>query len=148
MVAQPTPSEGPFEDYYYVLNVRPDAPAAEIEQAYWRLVRSGGATKVDMDEVNHAYGVLTSPEHRHSYDQLRNAVLGQGAPPQPPQLEDRRARPPLTVMEKQHPRPRLRMSQNTHEPRLLGGWWGRMLAALVLMALVAGVTLIIFAQMV
>ena len=143
MVAQPARSETPFKDYYYALNLRPDAPVPEIEQAYWRLVRTGGSAEVGMDEVNEAYGVLTSPELRRRYDQLRNAFLGEGAPPQSLQPEDRPPRPPLMVMEKQQPRPRPKTNPAHRGRRLLKVDWRRVLSALGLVAAVIGATLIV-----
>lgn len=149
MVAQPTPSETPFKDYYYVLHVRPDVPVAEIEQAYWRLVRSGGSAEVGMDEANEAYGVLVTPELRRRYDQLRDAALSKGAPLQPPQTEGRRPRPPLMVMEKQHPKPRTETNSARSGRRLLKvDWWRRVLLAVVVVTALAGLTLMVVAEVV
>lgn len=139
-MAQRTPSETPFEDYYYILNVPLDGSGGEIERAYWQLVGGNGSAAASLDEANEAYRVLTSPQLRREYDQLRDAVLGKSAPPQPPQREQRRTRPPLVVMEKQRPRPRPETNPARQGRRLVRvGWWWR---ALVLVAVLTALMLI------
>lgn len=66
-----------FQDYYAVLGVARDAPAAEIQRAYRKLARqahpdvdkSEGATQ-RFQKIQEAYEVLKDPEKRRRYDTL------------------------------------------------------------------------------
>jgi hypothetical protein len=109
--------EPTFKDYYEVLHLHPEADAAMVDQAYWHLARlynaaipTDGAARPMLEELNEAYGVLRTPELRAEYDELRDAVLGVGALPEPrtPSAEP----PPLSVMQKQKAKPR---DPATHE---------------------------------
>ena len=102
-------------DYYYTLNIPPSATLAEVEQAYWRIVRSEPEEGY-MDDVNEAYSVLTSPQLRQQYDQVRNAVFGEGTAPQPPLQEDSKFKAPMAFMDRQRPKPRA-------ETELARRWW-------------------------
>lgn len=69
------------KDYYRMLGVSEDADAAEIKKAYRRLAKKyhpdanpedpGAAER--FKEVGEAYGVLSDPEKRSRYDQMRKA---------------------------------------------------------------------------
>jgi hypothetical protein len=73
-------------DYYAVLQVAPDATAAEIERSYRRLAaryhnarwRAGRAAR-ELALVNAAYGVLGYPERRADYDRRRSAAADRAA---------------------------------------------------------------------
>ena len=64
-------------DYYRILHVQPDAPAAIIHASYRTLVqRAYGATRGD-DEIallDLAYAVLGDPQRRSAYDLERMAT--------------------------------------------------------------------------
>ena len=135
--------EAPFEDYYYVLDLHPDADSMAIDEAYWRLARAyNAALRTDasarprLDRLNEAYQVLASPKLRREYDEVRNAVLGEGAPPQAPRAKP--PPPPLVVMERQRPKPRT--ATEAQRPRRWAGVLpsGRALATLIL-ALIVGI---------
>jgi len=100
-----------FKDYCLILQVHPEADAAMIDTAYWHLAKrySEGApndlhAREKQDELNEAYNVLGSPDRRDEYMKERAEVLGVNAlpelPPAPPE------KLPLSVMERQRPRPR------------------------------------------
>jgi hypothetical protein len=82
------PSEEP--DYYAVLQVPPDATAANIERSYRRLAgrkmdarfRQGRAAR-ELALVNAAYGVLGYPDRRADYDRRRAEAdaLAEGGEP-------------------------------------------------------------------
>lgn len=95
-----------FKDHYYTLGIGIDADGEVVERTYWDLIRasrSGSSERVfsaqDIDDLNEAYRVLTTPRLREAYDAERSDVLGPGAAPRSPQPE--RELPPLRVMEKQ-----------------------------------------------
>ncbi len=97
-----------FKDHYYTLGIDVDAAGELVESTYWNLMRasrSGTSERVfsaqDIDDLNEAYRVLTTPQLREAYDAERTDALGPGAPPRGPQPE--RELPPLRVMEKQLP---------------------------------------------
>ena len=97
-----------FKDHYYTLGIGIDAAGEVVESTYWNLIRasrSGSSGRAfsaqDIDDLNEAYRVLTTPVLREAYDAERSDVLGPGAEPRGPQPE--RELPPLRVMEKQLP---------------------------------------------
>ena len=66
-----------FKDYYQVLGVARDAPAAEIKKAYRKLARKYHPdvskepdANARMKEVNEAHAALSDPEKRAAYDQV------------------------------------------------------------------------------
>jgi hypothetical protein len=69
-------------DYYRILHVQPDAPAAIIHASYRTLVQRALGANRDSDEVallDMAYAVLGDPRRRTAYDRER---LGQVGTPQ------------------------------------------------------------------
>ena len=79
-----------FVDYYKLLGVERDAPAAEISKAYKRLARKfhpdlnkSPNAEQKFKEINEAYEVLKDPEKRKRYD-LLGANWKHGAPFEPP----------------------------------------------------------------
>ncbi len=68
-----------FKDYYAILGVSPDASEEEIKRAFRRLAlkyhpdRNPGDKTAEekFKEINEAYQVLSDPEKRARYDQLR-----------------------------------------------------------------------------
>lgn len=155
MVAQPEETGPPFKDYFLILQLHPEADAEMVDAAYWHLARrysdarrTDPSAKAKMDDLNEAYSVLRSSTRREEYSSIRNAVLGEGALPSPPQPVPEA--PPLAVMEKQRPEPR--KEDATAQPR--GGptrrfaqvsvpsWQSALVAILILVlggaALVAG----------
>jgi curved DNA-binding protein CbpA len=102
----------PVTDYYHVMRLHPDADAVMVDQSYWHLARVYGAAiptdpsaKDKLDHLNEAYGVLRSPELRRQYDQERDALVGAGVPPLPPQPEPQPPRAAETAMERLAPGP-------------------------------------------
>jgi DnaJ domain len=106
------PAEIPtFKDYYEVLHLHPEADAAMVDQAYWHLARlynaaipTDSGARPMLEELNEAYSVLRTPELRDEYDNLRDAVLGVGALPEPRAAAVEPL--PLSVMEKQKAKPK------------------------------------------
>lgn len=80
-----------YQDYYRVLGVPRDAPAAEIKSAFRKLARKyhpdiskEADAEARMKEINEAYAVLSDAERRAAYDQLgANAQAGQEFRPPP-----------------------------------------------------------------
>ena len=80
-----------YQDYYRVLGVPRDAPAAEIKKAFRKLARQYHPdiskepdAEARMKEINEAYAVLSDAERRAAYDQLgANAQAGQEFRPPP-----------------------------------------------------------------
>ena len=77
-----------YQDYYRVLGVPRDAPAAEIKSAFRKLARKyhpdiskEADAEARMKEINEAYAVLSDAERRAAYDQLgANAQAGSVRP--------------------------------------------------------------------
>lgn len=80
-----------YQDYYRVLGVPRDAPAAEIKKAFRKLARKYHPdisketdAEARMKEINEAYAVLSDVEKRAAYDQLgADAQAGQEFRPPP-----------------------------------------------------------------
>jgi curved DNA-binding protein CbpA len=76
-------------DWYEVLGVRPDASPEEIAAAYARLVpeeRQAGETEDQAEERRlreYAYGVLSNPDSRRSYDEERGRLASASQAPAP-----------------------------------------------------------------
>ncbi len=101
-----TPSE--FVDHYYTLGIAVNSNGEIVEETYWRIMRAakGGKSNAplrprDVDDLNEAYRVLTTPQLRAVYNAQRAEILGPDAEPQPPQPEA--PEPPLRVMERHLP---------------------------------------------
>ncbi len=68
-----------FKDYYQILGVAPDADEKTIQQAFRKLARQyhpdvnpgNKAAAEKFKEINEAYQVLSKPEERKKYDELR-----------------------------------------------------------------------------
>ena len=68
-----------FKDYYKILGVKPDASEKEIKSAFRRLARkyhpdvnpNDPQAEERFKEINEAYEVLSDPEKRRKYDQMR-----------------------------------------------------------------------------
>ncbi len=97
-----------FVDHYYTLGIAANSNGEIVEETYWRIMRAAKSGKSsaplrphDVDDLNEAYRVLTTPQLRRAYDAERAEILGPDAEPQPPQPEA--PEPPLRVMEKQLP---------------------------------------------
>ena len=111
MAGNPLRGKPRFKDYCLILQVHPEADAAMIDAAYWHLAKrySEGAPNdphawKKVDELNEAYNVLGSPDRRDAYMKVRAEVLGVNALPElPPPTPEKL---PLSVMERQRPRPR------------------------------------------
>ncbi len=75
-----------MKDYYKILGVSENATQEEIKQAYKRLAmkyhpdRNLGDKQAEekFKEINEAYSVLSDPEKRKQYDQLRKFGVGAG----------------------------------------------------------------------
>lgn len=101
-------TQSKFVDHYYTLGIDVDSNGEIVEETYWSIMRVSRSDKSnaqlrarDVDNLNEAYRVLTTPELRKEYDAERAAVLGPNAKPQPPRPEE--PEPPLRVMEKHFP---------------------------------------------
>jgi hypothetical protein len=75
------------QTYYEMLGISPEADAASIQQAYWRLARryqgvSGEdlRSKAQLEELNEAYGVLSAAASREHYDTRLAAQASATAP--------------------------------------------------------------------
>ena len=108
MPSEPARAEQPFDDYYFVLQVHPEADASMIDAAYWHLARryneaddSDPAATTKLDELNEAYSVIGSAARREAYNRERNAALGIDVLPTPPALVPKPT--PLAVMDKYRP---------------------------------------------
>ncbi len=74
-----------MRDFYEVLGVRRDSDAATLKSAFRKLAmehhpdRNGGCEKASarFKEINEAYGVLSDPQKRATYDRFGHAGLGQ-----------------------------------------------------------------------
>ena len=111
MAGNPLRGKPKFKDYCLTLQVHPEADAAMIDAAYWHLAKrySEGAANdphawMKLDDLNEAYNVLGSPDRRDEYMKKRAEVLGVNALPELPPPP--RGKAPLSVMERQRPRPR------------------------------------------
>jgi molecular chaperone DnaJ len=70
------------KDYYAILGVPKDAPQAEIGKAYRKLARElhpdvrpdDESAEARFKEIGEAYAVLSNPEKRREYDQVREMV--------------------------------------------------------------------------
>lgn len=67
-------SRDEFTDYYLLLGVEYDAEPSEIKRGYLRLAKeahpdAGGSTEA-MQQLNHAYRTLMTPEKRAAYNKL------------------------------------------------------------------------------
>src|SRR5690606_7538121 len=71
-----------YKDYYGILGVPEDADPKEIKRAYRKLAReyhpdANRANRADAEarfkEINEAYQVLSDPEKRARYDQIRHS---------------------------------------------------------------------------
>jgi hypothetical protein len=87
MAKQPE-AASPFQDYYQVLHLQPEADAAMLDQAYWHLARLYNAAiptdsdaKEKLDDLNEAYSVLRSPSLRKEYDRVRETVIARDLMP-------------------------------------------------------------------
>ncbi len=73
-------------DYYEILGVMPGADGALVDQAYWHMARkyqtaavADPRARLQLDDLNEAYGVLGTPRLRAQYDAFRAEVLQHGA---------------------------------------------------------------------
>ena len=68
-----------YKDYYQILGVSPDASQQEIKQAYRKLARQyhpdvnpgDESAEERFKEISEAYQVLSDPEQRRKYDEMR-----------------------------------------------------------------------------
>ncbi|WES63473.1 DnaJ C-terminal domain-containing protein [Microbacter sp. GSS18] len=73
------------KDFYKVLGVSKDVPDAELKKTYRKLARKyhpdsnpgDSAAEAKFKEISEAYSVLSDPEQRKEYDQIR--AMGSGA---------------------------------------------------------------------
>src|SRR3990172_4020876 len=94
-------SAGPLKDYYRILQVEPRAGTRTIKAAYRRLSKvyhpdaaSDLRSTLQMQEINEAYEVLSSPVRRLRYDYARSAAYSRATPQSPPAA--RRQPPPVS----------------------------------------------------
>ncbi|MEX1254467.1 MAG: J domain-containing protein [Dehalococcoidia bacterium] len=112
MAKQPE-AASPFQDYYQVLHLQPEADAAMLDQAYWHLARLYNAAiptdsdaKERLDELNEAYSVLRSPSLRKEYDRVRDTVIARDLMPLLGKQEPQGDPLPLTIMGRKKARAR------------------------------------------
>ena len=112
MAKQPE-AASPFQDYYQVLHLQPEADAAMLDQAYWHLARLYNAAiptdsdaKEKLDELNEAYSVLRSPSLRKEYDRVREAVIARDLMPLLGKQEPQGDPLPLAIMGRKQARAR------------------------------------------
>ncbi len=94
-----------FLDHYFTLGIDVNSNGEVVEETYWRIMRASRSGKSsaplrprDVDELNEAYRVLTTPQLRTAYDAQRADILGPDAEPQAPRPEEPEA--PLRVMDR------------------------------------------------
>ncbi|MEO7121845.1 MAG: DnaJ domain-containing protein, partial [Lacisediminihabitans sp.] len=74
------------KDFYKVLGVPKDISAADLKKSYRKLARKyhpdsnpgDAAAEAKFKEISEAHAVLSDPEQRKEYDQMR--AMGAGAP--------------------------------------------------------------------
>jgi DnaJ-like protein len=64
-------------DYYRILHVQPDAPAAIIHTSYRELEQRLRNNREEMALLDEAYAVLSNPERRAAYDLQRDIAASQ-----------------------------------------------------------------------